>query len=140
MSNIENKLTTEKYFEKIFLNKPIKWDEIYLLPRKDTYNTYLRSFHYKILNSILYLNVKVYTSKLADSPLCSFSKHEDETTLHIFYSCNSTRRLWSQFKLFLEPNLLLPYLLPQTAIFDFPGEPDNQNFVLLSYLLLLYKR
>ena len=84
------------------------------------------------------MNVKVYKSKLADSPLCSFCKHEDETTPHIFYSCNSTRRLWSQFKLFLEPNLLLPYLLPQAAIFDFLGEPGNQNFVLLSYLLLLF--
>ena len=37
-------------------NKPIKWVEIYLLPRKVTFNTYLRCFQYKILNNTLHLN------------------------------------------------------------------------------------
>ena len=32
-----------------------------------------------------------------------------------------------------------PYLLPQTATFGFLDEPDNQNFVLLNLLLLLFK-
>ena len=139
MSNVENKPTSQIYFEKIFPNKPIKRDEIYLLSLEVTYNTYLRCFQYKILNNILHLNSKLYTSKLTNSPLCSFCKHENETTLHIFYSCNSTRRLRSQIKLFLEANLILSYLLPQTAIFGFLDEPDNQNFVLLNYLLLLFK-
>ena len=102
MSNIENKPTSQMFFEKMFPNRPIKWDEIYLLPRKVTYKTYLRCFQNKISNNILYLNNKLYTSKLANSPLCSFCKHENETTLNIFYSYNSTRRLWSQLKLFLE--------------------------------------
>ena len=59
----------------MFPNKPIKWDKIYLLPRKVTYNTYSRCFQYKILNNILYLNNKLYTSKLTTSPLCCFCKH-----------------------------------------------------------------
>ena len=42
-------------------------------------------FQYKILNNILYLNNTLYTSKLTNSSLCSFCKHENETTLHIFY-------------------------------------------------------
>lgn len=63
------------------------------------------------------MNIKLYTSKLINSPLYSFCKHENETTLHIFYACNSTRLLWSQLKLFLKPNLILPYLLPQSTIF-----------------------
>ena len=33
ISNIENKPTSQIYFEKMFPCKPIKWDEIYLLPR-----------------------------------------------------------------------------------------------------------
>ena len=47
MSNIENNPTSQIYFEKMFPNKPIKWDEIYLLPHKVTYNTYLRCFNIK---------------------------------------------------------------------------------------------
>ena len=48
MSNIENKPTSQIYFEKFFPNKPIKWAKIYLLPRKVTYYTYLLCFQYKI--------------------------------------------------------------------------------------------
>ena len=48
MSNIENKPISQIYFEKFFPNKPIKWDKIYLLPRKVTYNTYLLCSRYKI--------------------------------------------------------------------------------------------
>ena len=33
ISNIENKPTSQIYFEKMFPCKPIKWDEIYLLPQ-----------------------------------------------------------------------------------------------------------
>ena len=53
MSNIENKPTSQIYFQKMFLSKPIKWDEINLLPRRVTYNTCLRCVQFKILNNIL---------------------------------------------------------------------------------------
>lgn len=56
--NIENKPTSQIYFEKMFQNKPIRWDDKYLLPHK--------------------------ISKLSNSPPCSFWKHENETSLHIF--------------------------------------------------------
>ena len=82
---------------------------------------------------------KLYISKLTNSPFCSVCKHENETTLEIFNSCNSTRRLWSQLKFFMEPNFILPYLLPQTAIFEFFDKENNQNFVLLNHFLLLFK-
>ena len=135
ISNIENKSTSHKSLEKIFPNIPIKWDKIYLLPCKVTKDTYLRYFRYKILNNIPYIT----TSKLTNIPPCSFCKHENEITLHIFYSWNSTHRLWSQLKLFLEPNLILLYLLPQTAIFGFLNELDNQDLMLLIVLLLLFE-
>ena len=81
ISNIENKPTSQIYFEKMFPCKPIKWDEIYLLPREVTYNKYLRCFQTKILSNILYLNNKLYTSKLSNRLLCSFCKYENEYVL-----------------------------------------------------------
>ena len=107
-------------------NNPTKWDEIYLLPSKVICNTYLRRFQYKVLDNTLLLNNKLYRSKLTNSPVCSFCNEttENETTLHIFYSSNLTRRLLSQLKLFLERNLILPYLLPQTSIFGFLDETE----------------
>ena len=59
MSNIKDKPTSQIYFEKIFPNKSVKWEELYLLPRIVTYNTYLRWFQYKIYKKTLYLNNKL---------------------------------------------------------------------------------
>ena len=93
ISNIENKPTSQIYFEKMFPCKPIKWDEIYLLPREVTYNKYLRCFQTKILSNILYLNNKLYTSKLSNRLLCSFCKYENEYVipyvllLYILFIC-----------------------------------------------------
>ena len=36
------------------------WGKIYKLPRITTINTYLRSFQYKILKNILFLNKKLF--------------------------------------------------------------------------------
>ena len=85
------------------------------------------------------MNIKLYASKLTNSPLCSFCKHENETTLPIFHSCNSSRRLWSQLKFISGAKIDIPYLLSQTVIFGFLDKPNNQNFVLSNNLLLLFK-
>ena len=58
------------------------------------YNTYMRSFQYKILNNVLFLNKKLYTFGIKPSPLCSFCNLYDETPLHIFYECNAVKCLW----------------------------------------------
>ena len=60
------------YFEKIFPNIKLNWRKIYILPRITTINTYLRSFQYKILNSILFLNRKLSVFRKKNTPLCSF--------------------------------------------------------------------
>ena len=48
------------YFEKKFDSKELDWRVIYALPRKVTTNMYVRSFQYKILNNIIYLNEKLF--------------------------------------------------------------------------------
>ena len=55
--------------------------------RKVTKNAYLRSFQYKILNNVLYLNKKLPTFGLSNTQLCSNCKMEEETTSHLFYYC-----------------------------------------------------
>ena len=77
----------------------INWKEVYMLPRQVTIETSLRSFQYKILNNILYLNEKLFKFKIADSPLCSLCKTENESMLHLFCECVVTSNLLEQFKL-----------------------------------------
>ena len=42
-----------------------------MLPRIVTIESSLRSFQYKILNNILYLNERLFKFNIVDSPLCS---------------------------------------------------------------------
>ena len=74
-----------------------------MLPILGTYNTYMRSFQYKILKS---------------SPLCySFCKLYDETPFHIFHECDRAKCLWLDLVQCFRNSLILPPLTPWTAIF-----------------------
>ena len=66
-SNV-SKPTSNIYFEKLFEYATLDWNKIYLSPRLATIDTTLRSFQYKILNNVLFLN-KNYT--LLNNKYCS---------------------------------------------------------------------
>ena len=87
ITKFTNKPSSNVYFEKIFPNMKLDWRKIYILPRITTVNTYLRSFQYKILNNILFLNKKLFVFRKKNTPLCSFCNKEEQTLLHIFSEC-----------------------------------------------------
>ena len=66
--------TSQKYFIKLFKTDSFDWEQIYLLPRLVTLDSYSRSLQYKILNNILYLNKKLFTFWKSTSPICPFCK------------------------------------------------------------------
>ena len=58
--------TSHVYFENLFREQELNWKEIYILPRKVSLDCNVRSFQYKVLNNVLYLNKKnVYFWKIA---------------------------------------------------------------------------
>ena len=81
---VQNKPFSNIYFENLFKYHDIDWTAIYMLQRLVTHNIYIRSFQYKILNNILYLNKKLHIVGIKSSPLCSFCNLYDETPFHIF--------------------------------------------------------
>ena len=54
------KPSAQTYFEKAFENPELEWKDKYTLARRVTININLRIFQYKLLHSILYLNVMLY--------------------------------------------------------------------------------
>ena len=58
-----------------------------MLPRKTTVNTKYRSFQYKILNDVLYLNKILSKFGEVNSPLCSSSKSAEETIIPLYSKC-----------------------------------------------------
>ena len=81
---VQNKPSTNIYFENLFNHDDIDGPAIYMLPRLVTRNTYMRSFQCKILNNIVYLNKTLDIFGIKSSPLCSFCNLYDETPFHIF--------------------------------------------------------
>ena len=114
-----------------------------MLPRLVTHNTYMRSFQYKILNNILYLNKKLHIFGIKSSPLCSFCNLYDETPFHIFYECDRVKFLWSDLVQCFQNTLILPTLTPQTAILGILDSASNNSFfenkILINHILLIFK-
>ena len=113
--------TSQKYLNELFKTDSFDWKQIYLLPRLVTLDSYPRSFQYKILNNVLYLNKKLFTFRKSTSPLCPFCKLSDETVLYLFYECNITLNLWNEIVLFFENEFTLFDLTPQAAFLGFLG-------------------
>ena len=129
------KPTSQSYFEKIFKNSSLYWKTIYLLSRIATVNTTIRAFKYKLLNNVLFLNKMLYRFGISQDWLCSFSSLEEETPMHIFYSCNHKQILWERLKYYIQNNLDLPSLTSQSAILDFT-DSESQNFIIINQVLL----
>ena len=92
----------------IILKAEIK-DKMYVLiniyaPNKDTciikfLNTLLFTLcKYKILNSILYTNSKLYKIGYTADDKCSFCESEPETLPHFFFHCVYSQLFWKQFE------------------------------------------
>ena len=92
---IDHQPTSQKCIDNFFPNIELPWKEIYLIAHKVTVNSQLRCFHYKIINSVLYLNMKLFQFDKTHSPLGSFCHTEAETTLYVFHKCSVTKILWN---------------------------------------------
>ena len=60
ISRAQNKPSSNIYFENLYNDYNIDWTAIHMLPRLITYNTYMQSFQYKILNNVLFLKKTSY--------------------------------------------------------------------------------
>ena len=129
ISKAQNKPSSNIDFENLFRDYNIDWTTIYTLPRLITNNTYMRSFQYKILNNVLFLNKKLHTFGIKPSPLCSFCNLYDETPYHMFYECDCVKCLWSDLVQCFQNKLILPTLTPQTAIFEFLNSQTTTPFL-----------
>ena len=112
-----------------------------MLPRQVTIESSLRSFQYKILNSILHLNEKLFKFKIVASPLCSLCKLHNETIIHLFSTCRVTLTLWEQLRSWISgTGILLPESMdPQTIILG-AWNAKTPDFVIINHIILLFKR
>ena len=77
----------------------------------------MRSFQYKLLNNVLFLNKKLHIFGIKSSPLCSFCNLCDETPLHIFYECDSIKCLWSDLVHYFQNSLFSNFILYNICVY-----------------------
>ena len=138
ISSPTNKVTSVTFFETKFNANNLDWTKIFILPRLTTYNTYLRSFKYKTLHKTLFLNKRLYLFGITKSSQCSYCNTNDETPIHLFCECNSTKYSWLQLKRHFHSDLKFPVLTPQTAILGIFNDSVS-NIHLISHILLFFK-
>jgi len=92
------------------LEKPSKWvklkkelsfddnqvSEALLLPVKVANEPYLRSFQYKVLNSVLFTNDRLCKIGYISNSNCTFCHQLTETISHILFGCSFSNSLWHE--------------------------------------------
>ena len=130
---MKNKLPT---FSCIFHNLQVEWKEIYLLPHKDSIDTNLRIFQYKLLNNILYLNKQIIIFNEKNTKLYSYCRLQNETTNPIFVECKFAIKLWSNLRHYCRRSLDLSLLNSHSANLNWNW---SDLLILLKDILLSYK-
>ena len=72
--------------------------QIFSLLHSAVLESYVKGFQFKVLNSILYTNSKLYKIGFKTDDLCSFCKAEPETLYHLFYQCSHVKQFWNEFQ------------------------------------------
>lgn len=157
MPNVENIFDLEKfkcrdyyhYLIKQKYVKPNKWvklreefnledkqlSEAFVMPLRVANEPYLRSFQYKVLNSILYTNELLCEIGYVSNPNCSFCHQTIETISHIFFDCSFSTSFWNEVcdKILNKLNSCVGLSLKYCEIIlgFLKGEMDLQNYILI---------
>ena len=73
ISKVQNKTSSNIYFKNLFNGCNTDCTSIYVLPRLVTYNTYMQSSRYRILNNVLFRNKFFHPFGTNASPLNTYS-------------------------------------------------------------------
>ena len=111
------------------------WKDVYSLAFKVTLDTRLRAFQYKLLNRIIFTNVKLFAFKMVDSPMCNFCDVEEESLEHLLFTCKVTDLFWKEVLSWLIRNVKEGFELSLSDVLF--GKFDIQNdFLVVNHILL----
>ena len=95
------KQNLEKPSEWVMLKKEFSFDdkqvsEAFQLPVRVANEPYLRSFQYKVLNSILFTDDRLCKIGYISEPNCTFCHQLTETIPHILFGCSFSNSFWHE--------------------------------------------
>ena len=75
-----------------------QFKKVFILPHTVSSEPYVRAFQYKVLNSILFTNTKLFKIGFITEDKCSFCKSDSETLSHLLFDCIKTKTFWRDFE------------------------------------------
>ena len=94
---IKKKACLPNYAKKLKLDFNLSIDDlkkVFLLPHSVAFETYVKAFQFKVMNSILFTNPKLFKIGYRTDDLWSFCKRESETIRHFFWDCPYSNSFW----------------------------------------------
>lgn len=136
-----------KTLKQVTYERPKKWvtlanefnltdeqlSEAYLLPLRVASEPYVRSFQYKVLNSLLYNNKLLCKIGYITDLNCTFCKETPETVYHILFECSFSKSFWNDviYNILSKLSSCRCLLLRDVSIGFLRKEMDLINYVLL---------
>ena len=89
-----------KNYRVTFILTATIWNNKFKLPHSIVFESYVKAFQYKVINSILYTNTNLYKIGFRANDLCTFCDNQPESLIHLFYHCSRSKQFWIEFELF----------------------------------------
>ena len=109
---------------------------VFSLPHTAVSEPYVKAFQFKILNSILFTNNKIFKIGYSERDKCTFCDKESETLHHLFYYCPHSNLLWQKFE---EYYLTVKHQRIKLSLKDIILGKMEISRPILDYLLLIAK-
>ena len=82
-------------WENIF-NDTIQWSKVFIQATRTTSDPKLKWFQIRMLYRIIPTNRFLHIRKIKDNPNCTFGCNEEETIVHLFYTCSKVYQFWNE--------------------------------------------
>ena len=130
--------TAKQKLSNKYSNIDIDWEKAYTLAFHCTLDTKIREFHYKILNCIIFTNVKLNLIGVVESPNCTFCQEAAESVEHLLFSCRISSEFWKHVLSWLRDNDVHVETINESDVIF--GKFDIvDDYILINHILLLAK-
>ena len=131
---IKEKSSSELTIQNKINDQNINWPYIYNFAWQTSIDSYSRTFQFKCMHNILFLNERLFKLNHSDTPLCSYCNTSPENMIHLFSECHLTKELWRQVRTSL-PDVQLTELTPGSAYLGLNPLDD----ILANHIHLIFK-
>ncbi|XP_023812027.1 uncharacterized protein LOC111947633 [Oryzias latipes] len=125
------------YWRKFIPDLP--WKNVWTLHQKLLINNMMRDVSFKLLHRIYPTNQYMLRYKKTIDPNCTFCKEHPETISHLFWNCNTTKKLWKDCARFINYKLDSQYQIKfEHIIFGLHEKNIRSNVKLAINLIIIF--